>query len=52
MADQAYELECAGKDEDVEFINKYHKTFCENYIEVTRTVTKALIAQNSAKTGI
>ena len=52
VADQAYELECAGKDEDVEFINKYHKTFCENYIEVIRTVTKALIAQNSAKTGI
>lgn len=52
VADQAYELECAGRDEDVEFINKYHKTFCENYIEVTRTVTKALIAQNSAQQGI
>ena len=52
VADQAYELECAGKDEDVEFIDKYHKTFCENYIEVTRIVTKALIAQSAGQTGI
>ena len=52
VADQAYELECAGKDEDVDFINKYHKTFCDNYAEVTKTVTKALISQNVAKTGL
>ena len=49
VADQAYELECAGKDEDVEFINKYHKTFCENYSEVVKTVTKALIDKRSAE---
>ena len=48
VADQAYELECAGKDEDVDFINKYHKTFCENYSEVMRTVTNALIAKRSS----
>ena len=48
VADQAYELECAGKDEDVDFINKYHKTFCENYSEVMRTVTNALIAKRTA----
>ena len=47
VADQAYELECAGRDEDVEFINKYHKTFCENYSEVLRIVTKALVEQNA-----
>ena len=50
MADQAYELECAGRDEDVEFINKYHKTFCENYSEVLRIVTKALVEQNAGGT--
>ena len=49
VADQAYELECAGKDEDVDFINKYHKTFCDNYSKVVKTVTRALIAQNTAK---
>ena len=52
VADQAYELECAGKDEDVDFINRYHKTFCENYTEVLRTVTKALIAEKNARMGI
>ena len=50
VADQAYELECAGRDEDVEFINKYHKTFCENYSEVLRIVTKALVEQNAGGT--
>ena len=50
VADQAYELECAGRDEDVEFINKYHKTFCENYSEVLRIVTKALVEQNTGGT--
>ena len=46
VADQAYELECAGKDEDIDFINKYHQAFCDNYAEVIRIVTKALITQN------
>ena len=50
VADQAYELEMAGKDEDIEFINKYHKTFCENYAEVLRIVTKALVEQGSGGT--
>ena len=41
--------DASGEDnEDVDFINKYHKTFCENYSEVMRTVTNALIAKRSA----
>lgn len=46
-ADMAFELEKAGKRDDWDFIDRYHGKFVEEYSNVVRIVTKALLVQNS-----
>lgn len=46
-ADLAFELEKAGKRSDIDYIKKNHAEFVEEYSNVVRTVTRALLTQNT-----
>ena len=47
VGDIAYDMELAGKNNDMEYIKEHHKEFAKEYGDVLRLVTKALIEHQS-----
>ena len=46
IADEAYELEKAGKEADFLYIQDHHEQFMEKYQGIMSVVTRALIGRN------
>ena len=47
VGDTAYDMELAGKNDDIEYIKAHHEEFAKAYGDVLRMITKALISHQN-----